>query len=115
MPLKNKAGGCNCFAGSRLSTIARLTKPCPKSAFDMDSKKLFQKKKDLRQWWQTITDNPNFSEVLLHARSEFIEMQPGVEGLAGARSYETILLSLAEGEEGGSEIPGSGRRSTSIR
>ncbi len=74
----------------------------------MTTRELFQSKKELRNWWARIVDDPQFAEVLLHARSEFIETVPGVEQLAGARFYEVIITRLAEADPSDVELPTPG-------
>jgi hypothetical protein len=74
----------------------------------MTTKDLFQSKKPLLQWWIRIIDDPMFAEVLLHARSEFIEMGPDEATLRGAREYESILRSLSEAGPSDMPIPTPG-------
>lgn len=74
----------------------------------MTTRDLFQSKKELRNWWAMVVDDPKFAEVLLHARSEFIETVPGVEQLAGARLYEIILTQLAQADADAIELPDPG-------
>jgi hypothetical protein len=72
------------------------------------TKDLFQSKKPLLQWWIRTTDDPQFAEVLLHARSEFIESGPTEAELKGARLYEIILTTLAEAGPSDMPIPSPG-------
>lgn len=74
----------------------------------MTTRELFQSKKPLLHWWARIIDDPMFAEVLLHARSDFIEGGPTEAQLAGARSYEMILTSLAEAGPSDMPIPSPG-------
>lgn len=72
------------------------------------TKELFQSKKPLLNWWARIIDDPLFAEVLLHARSEFIERGVNELELKGAREYEIILTSLTQAEPSDLPIPSPG-------
>jgi hypothetical protein len=72
------------------------------------TKDLFQSKKPLFQWWAHVTSDPLFAEVLLHARSVFIEMSPTESALLGAREYERIWIDLAEASPSDIELPSPG-------
>jgi hypothetical protein len=72
------------------------------------TKDLFQSKKPLSQWWARILDDPQLAEVLLHARSEFIESGPTESELKGARLYEIILTTLSEAGPSDMPIPTPG-------
>jgi len=72
------------------------------------TKDLFQSKKPLFQWWAHVTSDPLFAEVLLHARSVFIEMSPTEAALLGAREYERIWIDLAEASPSDIELPSPG-------
>ncbi len=74
----------------------------------MTTKELFQSKKPLLHWWAKIIDDPMFAEVILHARSEFIERGPNELELKGAREYEQILTSLTEAYPSDMPIPSPG-------
>ncbi len=74
----------------------------------MNTKDLFQTKKPLRNWWAHTVDDPMWGEVLLHARSAFIEMGPSEAELKGARIYEQLLTALAEADDLGAELPNPG-------
>ncbi len=69
----------------------------------MTTTELFQSKKPLLHWWAKIIDDPMFAEVILHARSEFIERGPTELELRGARLYEIILTNLTQ--PGPSDMP----------
>ncbi len=72
------------------------------------SKELFQKHKELKAWWEKVVSDPQFDEVLLYGRSEFIDGAPGTEAMAGARRYENILKELVDAPLGNVTVPGTG-------
>jgi len=74
----------------------------------MTTHELFQSKKPLRNWWALVVDDPQFAEVLLHARSEFMESGPNEAQLAGARAYEILLTGLAAAGLSEEEMPSPG-------
>lgn len=71
-------------------------------------KALFQGKKDLQNWWLTVTTDPRFDEVLLHVRSMILEYGATTESLTGARYYENALVTICQAEEIGDEFPTPG-------
>lgn len=74
----------------------------------MSSKDVFLNHKELRSWWASVVDDPQFEEVLLFARSEMLESKPKSEGLEGALRYETILRTLPVVEDSSQPMPSTG-------
>lgn len=66
----------------------------------MDAKQLFLKNKDLRDRWSAITHSSWFGEILVYARSAFMDGAVTEAQLKGAKDYEQILCSLCDGEAG---------------
>lgn len=72
------------------------------------TQEIFESKKDLRNWWARVIDDPRYAEVLLHARSMLLESVQGEAAINGARVYENILTSIASAPPTEAEMPNPG-------
>jgi len=74
-----------------------------------EAKQLFQKDKDKRDSLAAIVGSDWFKTALAFAKSELMD-DAGVDSaqLAGARKFESILLSLPVVDEPAAEFPGPG-------
>ena len=62
------------------------------------SKSLFQRDKELAQWWAAVAHDERFAKVLIYARSEFLDTNMDGARLTGAKNFEQVLLSLSDSE-----------------
>lgn len=69
---------------------------------------LFRKNKELAAWWARTIDDPNFEVVLLYVRSQFLELYPDSDLIAGASRFENLLKSIGTAEETAATMPTPG-------
>lgn len=72
------------------------------------SKIAFQRNKELAEWWATVSRNPDFDSVLIHARSAMMESGVTFEQMQGANRLLAILLGLCEADAPPEPLPTPG-------
>lgn len=77
----------------------------------MTPKILFQKDKELSEWWAAVAHHDNFGKVLTYARAQMLErMKITADELSGSRVLENTLRTLADAESKPFGLPKSGIR-----
>ena len=71
-------------------------------------RELFQRNKDLAAWWNAIAHDDRFQQVLMHVRSEFLEMNLDGAQLRGAKILEAVLRSIGDNDDSMMPFPSPG-------
>lgn len=75
------------------------------------SRELFFRNKELTDQWNAVAHSDWFGQVLMHARSAFMESIDLKDGeLSGAKRFESILRELADKDQESVGTPSSGLR-----
>lgn len=72
------------------------------------SQSAFQRKKELAEFWATVSRNPDFTEVLVYARSAMVESGMTFEQMVGANRFLSILMGLCDATKEQTEMPSPG-------
>lgn len=74
----------------------------------MNTRDIFNRDKELRNWWIQVTTHDNFERVQMYARSAFLDLLPSKEELNGARMLEQLQMGLADRPDESQHLPSPG-------